>query len=67
VYNEDELKQLASAMAEPLRCGGMEYFAGRAFIRFGGKSYWYYEFKEAYEKNNNKFPEEWCKSNYLNI
>lgn len=56
-----EKKSIAEAMIEPLRCGGMEWRDGNAWIWFGGTAYPYEGFKTAYEANHKHFPEEWCR------
>lgn len=57
----EEGRQLVQSMGEPIRCGGVEYRRGVAYIFLGGMEYPYKEFFAAYEANGRHFPEKWCK------
>ena len=59
---EEGRTALMLAMTEPLRCGGMTYIDGKAFIWYGGVSYPEEEFKAAYKANGSQWPEEWAKN-----
>ena len=62
MIDEGRGQELADAMVEPIRCGGVEYHDGVAYIWLGDCEYPYEEFLKAHEENRHHFPVEWCKS-----